>query len=42
MKLHKIVEAIDGPVLIVVPWAMGLIIITVGFLTDYFETNERT
>ncbi len=51
VKLHKLVEMIVGPVLIIVPWvlgfsdnlsaryvyvAMGLIIIAVGLLTDYF------
>ena len=54
VKLHKIVETIVGPVLIVAPWllgfsdnltaryvfiAMGLIIIAVGLLTDYFSNQ---
>ena len=55
VKLHKLVETIVGPVLVIVPWVlgfsenltaryvyvgMGLIIIAVGFLTDYFSENK--
>ena len=50
LKLHKLVETIVGPVLLVYPWilgfsaeatprdvfiGMGIIIILVGFLSDY-------
>jgi hypothetical protein len=50
VKLHKLVETLVGPFLILSPWligfsenltaryvyvAMGLIVIAVGFLTDY-------
>lgn len=55
VKLHKLVETIVGPVLVIVPWVlgfsenltaryvyvgMGLVIIAVGFLTDYFGTSK--
>ena len=57
IKLHKLVETIVGPVLIIVPWVlgfsenltaryvyivMGLAIIAVGVLTDYFEKQSVT
>ena len=55
VRLHKLVETIVGPALIVVPWVlgfsenltaryvyivMGLVIIAVGFMTDYFGTSH--
>lgn len=55
VKLHKIVEMLVGPVLIIAPWvlgfsgnftaryvyiAMGIIIIAVGLLTDYFGSKS--
>jgi hypothetical protein len=56
VKLHKLVEIIVGPVLILAPWllgfsenltarfvyiAMGLIIIAVGLLTDYYGSEPK-
>ena len=56
VKLHKLVETIVGPILIIAPWllgfsenltaryvyiAMGLIIIAVGLLTDYFGSAKN-
>jgi hypothetical protein len=50
--LHKIVETVVGPLLVILPWllgfssdmaaryvfiAAGIVIILVGFLTDYFK-----
>ena len=55
VKLHKLVETIVGPVLIIAPWVlgfsenltarsvyigMGVIIIAVGLLTDYFGPSR--
>ena len=55
VKLHKLVETIVGPVLIVLPWVlgfsenviaryvyviMGLVIIAIVLLTDYFGTSK--
>jgi hypothetical protein len=54
VKLHKLVETLVGPILLIVPWVlgfsenltaryvyvtMGLIIIAVGLLTDYYGSK---